>query len=128
MSTPHFLDGDDRLWQAFGGLLPIRDLHETHFDLEPATSAAVNASKRIQLNLDVRKYFVGNSLEKLNDTIFPVLWVDEGASLDQTGADELKALLGLVYGVNVGRWVFLSCGIALTVAGIVMIIVFTMKH
>ena len=77
MSTPHFLDGDDRLWQGLGGLLPIRDLHETHFDLEPATSAAVNASKRIQLNLDVRKYFVGNSLEKLNDTIFPVLWVDE---------------------------------------------------
>ena len=35
MSTPHFLDGDERLWQAIDGLDPVRDLHVTYLNLEP---------------------------------------------------------------------------------------------
>ena len=35
MSTPHFLDGDDRLWQAIDGLQPQRDEHVTYLHLEP---------------------------------------------------------------------------------------------
>ena len=35
MSTPHFLDGDVRLWQAIDGLQPQRDLHVTYLNLEP---------------------------------------------------------------------------------------------
>ena len=35
MSTPHFLDGDERLWEAIDGLQPVKDLHVTYLNLEP---------------------------------------------------------------------------------------------
>lgn len=35
LSTPHFFQGSDYLVEAVEGLKPIKEEHETHFDLEP---------------------------------------------------------------------------------------------
>lgn len=37
----------------------------------------MEATKRIQLNIDVRPYRIGPNLLNINDTIFPVLWINE---------------------------------------------------
>lgn len=37
----------------------------------------VFASKRLQLNVDVRKYNVSSFLLNINDTVFPILWINE---------------------------------------------------
>lgn len=35
------------------------------------------ASKRLQLNVDVRKYKVPPRLLNIKDTVFPILWINE---------------------------------------------------
>lgn len=35
LSTPHFYLGDEKYVNAFTGLKPVKEWHETHFDLEP---------------------------------------------------------------------------------------------
>ena len=37
----------------------------------------MEATKRIQLNIDVRNYRIGSRFLNINDTIFPVLWINE---------------------------------------------------
>ena len=39
--------------------------------------APISASKRLQLNIDVRKYNVPRKYLNLNNTVFPVLWLNE---------------------------------------------------
>jgi hypothetical protein len=94
MSTPHFLYGYKEYQDTFG-LKPDKELHQTHFDLEPviirlclfkqrsnqqssqASSAPVSASKRIQVNFDVRPYFITELTGKINNMVFPMFWLDE---------------------------------------------------
>ena len=106
LSTPHFFQGSEYLVKDVEGLNPIKEEHETHFDLEPvrikslmvffqifynflflqALSVPLFASKRIQLNLDVRGYNLPENttvgpavipLYWMPDIIFPVLWLNE---------------------------------------------------
>ena len=50
MSAPHFYNGDPELLEHFDPpLAPNKDLHDTILDLEPITSIALNAHKRIQV-------------------------------------------------------------------------------
>ena len=37
----------------------------------------MEATKRIQLNIDVRNYRIASRFLNINDTIFPVLWINE---------------------------------------------------
>jgi len=37
----------------------------------------MEATKRIQLNIDVRTYRIPPRFLNINDTIFPVLWINE---------------------------------------------------
>ena len=37
MSTPHFLDADKSLHEAFDGVQPIREKHITYLNIEPTT-------------------------------------------------------------------------------------------
>lgn len=77
LSTPHFYLGSEFLYQAFEGLKPEKEWHETNFDLEPLTAAPVFASKKIQISIDTRMYSVPEGLLKMNNTIFPVFWINE---------------------------------------------------
>ena len=49
MSTPHFLDGDERLWKAIDGLQPVRDLHVTYLNLEPLCTLETGPSPKLWL-------------------------------------------------------------------------------
>ena len=53
MSTPHFLDGDERLWEAIDGLQPVKDLHVTYLNLEPLSGKKYSVS----VVSNERKYF-----------------------------------------------------------------------
>ena len=53
MSAPFFYNGDERLGQDFFDppLVANKDAHDTILDLDPVTSIALNAHKRIQVCL-----------------------------------------------------------------------------
>lgn len=101
MSTPHFLDGDERLWQSIDGLQPERDLHVTYLNVEPLSGMPLQAHKKIQISLPVSQsdYFdcMNNLLTQMNYTekelVFPLAWVDEGADIDAENLKEAKGLL-----------------------------------
>ena len=54
-SKPHFLDGDPLLLESVTGLHPIREQHDTIFDLEPITGANILLRRQFQINVQVNK-------------------------------------------------------------------------
>jgi len=118
MSTPHFLDSDPDLVDAIDGINPDREKHVTYLNLEPMTGMPLQAHKRIQANVPIRhsSYFdvMENQQEKM--TAFPLLWVDEGADIDDDLLKEAKSMLVTPFlAVDIG------VGCAIGVGGILMI-------
>ncbi|XP_056604459.1 platelet glycoprotein 4 [Triplophysa dalaica] len=122
ISLPHFLYGSEVLLQGIEGLNPNVDEHSIFLDVEPITGFTLRFAKRLQLNM---MYGPSNSIEilsKIKDfTIFPILWVNETAALDDETADlfkrELISRIELLEGIQIGlisagTAVFLICSIA----------------
>ncbi|XP_057370163.1 platelet glycoprotein 4-like [Daphnia carinata] len=127
LSSPHFYLGDEKYSNAFKGLKPVKEWHETNIDLEPLTAVPVFISERIQINIDVRRYGVPPRLLDINNTVFPVFWINETAVLDQPSADDVTLAVNVINGLNISRWCFLAAGIALVIASIVMLVIFYPK-
>ena len=91
VSQPHFYQGAAEYIDAIKGLSPSKDKHETFVAVEPLTGASLSVSKKIQLNADLQHYGAISELKDMvNDTIFPILWVDENAEIDDHGANKFK--------------------------------------
>jgi len=116
MSTPHFLGGDPMLSEAIDGIDPVQAKHVTYLDLEPTTGLPLQAHKRIQASVAMLKVDWFDALANVNDTIFPLLWVDEGADIDKENLKKLKSLL-----VTPFLAVDISCGLAIGIGGLILI-------
>uniref|UniRef100_A0AAY4CHB1 Platelet glycoprotein 4 n=1 Tax=Denticeps clupeoides TaxID=299321 RepID=A0AAY4CHB1_9TELE len=88
ISLPHFLHGSPELVEALVGLNPNEDHHSTFLDVEPITGFTLNFAKRLQVNI-----MYGPSKKVQNNTIIPILWLNETATLDDATADRLKGEL-----------------------------------
>jgi len=112
MSTPHFLDADPSLAEAIDGINPDREKHVTFLNLEPRTGMPLEAHKRIQISVPVFPSTQGiSALENAKQTIFPLVWVDEGADI---GGDTLKTakkmLVTPFIAVNAGAGIMIGLG------------------
>ncbi|XP_026087128.1 platelet glycoprotein 4 [Carassius auratus] len=111
LSLPHFLYGSNNLHQGVIGLNPNFDEHSIFLDVEPITGFTLRFAKRLQVNM---LYGPSDSiviLNKIKDyTVFPILWVNETAVLDDETADmfkkELTARIDLLEGFQIGLIVF----------------------
>ncbi|XP_059361399.1 platelet glycoprotein 4-like [Carassius carassius] len=125
LSLPHFLFGSNDLLQGVIGLNPNFDEHSIFLDVEPITGFTLRFAKRLQLNM---LYGPSDHIEILKNikepTIFPILWVNETAALDDETADmfkkELIGRMDLLEGFQIGLIVvglilFASCLIGLIV-------------
>jgi len=111
MSTPHFLGGDPVLVQAIEGLKPDKEKHTTYLNLEPTTGLPIVAHKRIQVSVPLLRSDYFTALKKVQETVFPVVWVDEGADLDDENADKLKSMLVTPFlAVNIGSGFIIAIG------------------
>uniref|UniRef100_A0AAV2ITG1 Platelet glycoprotein 4 n=1 Tax=Knipowitschia caucasica TaxID=637954 RepID=A0AAV2ITG1_KNICA len=94
ISLPHFLSGSPSLIEAVHGLHPNPEHHETFLDVEPTTGFTLNFAKRIQVNMMYGPSNVITVLKKVKDyTMFPVVWLNETATLDDATADMIKTEL-----------------------------------
>uniref|UniRef100_A0AAY4CFV2 Platelet glycoprotein 4 n=1 Tax=Denticeps clupeoides TaxID=299321 RepID=A0AAY4CFV2_9TELE len=94
ISLPHFLHGSPELVEALVGLNPNEDHHSTFLDVEPITGFTLNFAKRLQVNIMYGPSKVIEILQKVqNNTIIPILWLNETATLDDATADRLKGEL-----------------------------------
>ncbi|XP_038130928.1 lysosome membrane protein 2-like isoform X1 [Cyprinodon tularosa] len=95
-SFPHFYLGDNKYVEAIGGLSPQRRHHQTFLDLNPTTGIIVRASKRAQVNILLNRIAGYPDTKFLNETIFPVMFLNESVVIDDASAERVHKLLTIV--------------------------------
>lgn len=123
MSEPHFLEAPEYQKEVIG-LKPDPKKHRTILDVEPTTGIVLNAAKRIQVNLYVTKLYALADTDKFTDgLVFPVLWLDEHATIPDDVAAKfyhqvilpIKVAHGITYGLlGLGGFVVL-CALVLLI-------------
>lgn len=74
-SHPHFMEGDEKLFEHFEGLSPNRSLHNSFAYLHSRFSIPVFGTSRMQLNLKMKHY--KNYYKAFpNNLILPLGWIE----------------------------------------------------
>ncbi|XP_070848128.1 platelet glycoprotein 4 [Chaetodon trifascialis] len=114
ISLPHFLHGSASLREDVQGLNPIEAKHSTFLDVEPTTGFTLRFAKRLQVNMMYKSSKKIPALNKVRDyTIFPILWVNEMASMDDETAEMLKKeLFSRIEILDIVQKVLLGVGVS----------------
>ena len=111
VSTPHFYMGTNELITGVDGLNPNKEEHETFIEVEPNSGIPFRATKRLQLNMPLRRYSALPQLSKVKEVIFPIVWANESATVPLEKADELYSKLTIpVLVVKYACWTMLGIG------------------
>ncbi|XP_077450104.1 platelet glycoprotein 4 isoform X2 [Stigmatopora argus] len=129
ISLPHFLHGSPSLLESVKGLKPILDEHDTYLQVEPMTGITLGFSKKIQVNMMYGPSKVITVLKKVNSsTIFPLVWMNESAELDDESATMLKmALVDSITMLDVIRKLLLGVGLFIFALCLILYIVVRCK-
>ncbi|XP_072040618.1 lysosome membrane protein 2-like isoform X2 [Amphiura filiformis] len=96
MSLPHFLFADEeKVIDQVYGVRPDIVEHNTYFNVEPLTGAPLEVAKRIQINIFMEKNAEIDQMKNLRTLTFPLLWLNESATITVDGANSLKKSLSL---------------------------------
>ncbi|KAM5172026.1 platelet glycoprotein 4-like [Mantella aurantiaca] len=127
LSMPHFLYGSDYLLEQVGGLRPNVEEHKTFVDVEPITGFTMHFAKRLQVNVMFQPTSKIDIFANLrSEFLFPVLWLNETALIDDESAEIFKSSVTVPMKVLevlqilllcVGSILFLSFSISLCVIG-----------
>lgn len=124
LSWPHFLHANDTFQQSVKGLQPDSEKHGFWFDVQQTTGTTLSAKARIQINLAVKHIPEFGAMSKVNNTVVPLLWFEEG--LDELGPELLdvigKAVLDPPVMKNYVLCVLFGMGTATMVIGWVALI------
>uniref|UniRef100_A0A1A8RY39 Platelet glycoprotein 4 n=1 Tax=Nothobranchius rachovii TaxID=451742 RepID=A0A1A8RY39_9TELE len=117
ISLPHYLHGSQELRDSLVGLNPHEEHHKTFLDVEPTTGFTLNFAKRIQVNMMYGPSKVITVLKKVKDyTIFPLVWLNETATLDDETADMFKReLISRIQMLEIAQQALLGVGVAIFV-------------
>lgn len=74
LSHPHFLEGDEKLFEKFEGLAPDRSLHNSFAYIHPRMSVPLFGVSRMQINLKVTK--LKSHFEKIDNLVIPIAWLE----------------------------------------------------
>uniref|UniRef100_A0AAQ4Q919 Scavenger receptor class B, member 2a n=1 Tax=Gasterosteus aculeatus aculeatus TaxID=481459 RepID=A0AAQ4Q919_GASAC len=120
VSFPHFYQADPKYINAVEGLSPNKEEHETYLDLQPTTGVPIRACKRAQLNI-ILKRVQGFPITKLiNETIFPIMFVNETATIDDDSASQMRTMLLIVTLVSNFPLLIVGMGIILLLVLVVL--------
>ncbi|CAJ0578639.1 unnamed protein product, partial [Mesorhabditis spiculigera] len=112
IGNAHFLGAPKEVHDAVIGIPePDAKLDETIVDIEPTSGAVINAIRRAQINLGMRKGKLA-ALANTTDMIYPILWINETAYFDEGTKAELKGELW-----RAKHWVF-GVGLSLIFGGV----------
>ncbi|KAM9306992.1 lysosome membrane protein 2-like isoform 2-T2 [Pholidichthys leucotaenia] len=95
-SFPHFYLGDTKYVDAIKGMSPQHEHHQTFLDLNPTTGVIVRASKRAQVNVLINRITGFPSTRGVNETVFPVMFLNESVVIDDVSAARVQKLLLIV--------------------------------
>ncbi|XP_065140482.1 lysosome membrane protein 2a [Paramisgurnus dabryanus] len=121
VSFPHFYQADDEYINAVEGMNPNEEEHETYLDINPTTGVPIRACKRAQLNVLLKRVTGFPNTKFLNDTIFPIMYVNETATIDDDSASQMRTLLLIVTLVSNFPVIIVGMGVILLVVLFVLI-------
>ncbi|XP_018016598.1 lysosome membrane protein 2 [Hyalella azteca] len=90
-SYPHFYMGSEKDINSIKGLSPDEKKHETYLDVDPVTGMSLRAKKRVQINMPFRRFAELPALSKIQEVIFPILWMDQGIEAPKESTELLYA-------------------------------------
>jgi len=121
-STPHFLYGAEEYAEK-AKLHPDPKLHMTYIDLEPNTGVLLRASKKIQINVQIKPFKRLQGFKYAPDMLLPVMWADEYAALTADKVELVKEkVLGTIQVVSISKWVVLGLSLVVICAGVVILL------
>ncbi|XP_034260680.1 platelet glycoprotein 4-like [Pantherophis guttatus] len=92
LSSPHFLNVDQREFKYVKGLEPNKKEHSTFLDVEPITGLTLTFAKRLQVNLLVRPNLKITALRNVKHHFyFPILWLNESAIISDEKAEFFRS-------------------------------------
>jgi len=97
MSSPHFYMAEQQLDHFSTSFKkPAKEDDETYLNIEPVTGMVLKAHKRIQVNMPIvptNRDEIPFLKDITHVPAFPVLWLDEGADIDQNNIDKVKGMV-----------------------------------
>ncbi|XP_014850789.1 PREDICTED: lysosome membrane protein 2-like isoform X1 [Poecilia mexicana] len=120
VSFPHFYQADPAYINAVDGLNPNKEEHETYLDLQPTTGVPIRACKRAQLNIILKRVPGFPKTKFINETIFPIMFVNETATIDDDSASQMRTLLLIVTLVSNFPLLIVGLGIILLLVLVVL--------
>ncbi|RWS27824.1 lysosome membrane protein 2-like protein [Leptotrombidium deliense] len=93
LSLPHFYMSNESLIKSVNGMSPSTDKHETFLNLDPLTGFTLSARKALQMNVFIKQSYGITILDKLPTGFYPLLWMQEGATVPKHMVQELKSML-----------------------------------
>ena len=117
VSSPHFLNGNKSLQKMILGLKPDEEKHDTFVSIEPKTGVLLQASKRLQFNIDVEPMDGIKDLQNVKAAYIPIMWINEHVSIDEDNANKLKK--NVLNKLEIIKWV----EIGLLVLGGLMVVI-----
>ncbi|XP_065351124.1 sensory neuron membrane protein 1-like [Cloeon dipterum] len=117
LSMPHFYQAPDYEIMV-ENLTPSKEKHQIYLDIETLSGAPLGAGRRVQFNMMIKKIRNFDITKNLPVAVVPLIWVNEGLTLNEENTnllkDELISKLIIVDGV---RWGLIGVGCAVFVAG-----------
>ncbi|XP_005810075.1 lysosome membrane protein 2-like [Xiphophorus maculatus] len=125
MSSPHFYQADEKFVQDVFGMRPNKDEHQTAIDINPLTGIILQAAKRVQINVYVEKIARFSETGNVRTVVFPVVYLNESALIDDASAKKLQS-------VNIQKNVvenipFLVIALGIILGGIFMLLMCRQK-
>ncbi|KAM9841407.1 lysosome membrane protein 2-like isoform 2-T2 [Aulostomus maculatus] len=121
-SFPHFHLADAKYVSAIGGMSPQREHHQTFLDLNPTTGVIVRANKRAQINMLLNRVPGFPKTRPLNETVFPVMFLNESVVIDDASAARIHKLLLIVSLVSNFPLILVGLGAIMLVVFIILLI------
>uniref|UniRef100_A0A3B4ZUS7 Scavenger receptor class B member 2 n=1 Tax=Stegastes partitus TaxID=144197 RepID=A0A3B4ZUS7_9TELE len=121
-SFPHFYLADSKFVGAIEGMSPERTHHQTFLDLNPTTGVIVRANKRAQINILLNRISGFPKTRSLNETIFPVMFLNESVVIDDASAARVQKLLLIVTLVSNFPLIIVGLGGIMLVVFIILLV------
>uniref|UniRef100_A0A3Q4BZT2 Uncharacterized protein n=1 Tax=Mola mola TaxID=94237 RepID=A0A3Q4BZT2_MOLML len=122
MSSPHFYQADEKFVQDVLGMTPVKEQHQTTIDIDPLTGSVLQAAKRLQVNVYVKKIPTFRQTGNVRTVILPVVYLNESSLIDDAAAEKLQGIVAkqrvmvnvpfVVIGLGIilgGFFLFLMC-------------------
>ncbi|KAL5282468.1 CD36 family protein [Megaselia abdita] len=105
ITLPHMLGASVEYSRLIKGLNPDHKKHRTFVDIQEVSGIPLNGKKKIQFNMFLKNISSIKLTENLTSILMPVLWIEEGVSLNIENVIMMKSkLINVLFTLKIIHW------------------------